>query len=411
MKCRNCGEPLRFVVCDLVSAPFSNAYLSDIELDEPEIYYPLCLYMCKHCWLMQIEDYKKANEIFGEDYRYYSSYSSLWLQHAKEYVNLIIPRLGLTSDSKVMEIASNDGYLLQYFKNLGIPCFGVDPAKGPAQKANEIGIETIVAFFSTGFADELIHSKGLQDLVIGNNVLAHVPDINNFVAGLAKILSPHGTVNMEFPHLLELIQNTQFDTIYHEHYFYLSLKTVESIFKKHGLRIYNVETLFTHGGSLRIYACHTKDSFHPTEKSVNLIVNKERSAGLFGSQTYIEFQRNVSKIRRQFLKFLIEKRMLEKRIAGYGAAAKGNTLLNYCGIKGTDLIEYVADASPFKQGFYLPGSRVPIVEPQRIFLDKPDFIIIFPWNIKHEIMKQLEDIRDWGGKFIIPIPELEVIDA
>jgi SAM-dependent methyltransferase len=411
MKCRNCGETLSLVVCDLVSAPMSNAYLSGIELDEPEIYYPLCVYVCDQCWLMQIEDYKKAHEIFGEDYRYYSSYSSLWLRHAEDYVKKIVPLLGLTQTSKVMEIASNDGYLLQYFKNLGIPCFGVDPARGPAQKANKMGIETIVAFFNTDFAHELVSTKGLQDLIIGNNVLAHVPDINNFVAGLAKILSRHGTVTMEFPHLLELICDTQFDTIYHEHYFYLSLTTVESIFKKHGLRIYHIEQLFTHGGSLRIYACHTEDSVHPTETSVDLIRNKERSAGLFESQTYLAFQRKADQIRSRFLQFLIEQRTAGKRIVGYGAAAKGNTLLNYCGIKGTGFIEYVADASPFKQGFYLPGSRIPIVEPQRIFLDKPDFVIIFPWNIKNEIMTQLKDIREWGGKFIIPIPELEVIDA
>jgi len=411
MECRNCGEKLSLVVCDLVSAPFSNAYLSAAELELPEIYYPLCLYVCNNCWLMQIEDFKKANEIFGDDYRYYSSYSSVWLRHAEEYVKMIVPRLGLTRSSKVMEIASNDGYLLQYFKPLGIPCFGVDPAKGPAQNANKMGVETIVSFFDSDFADELIHTKGLQDLIIGNNVLAHVPDINNFVAGLEKILSPHGTITMEFPHLLELIRDFQFDTIYHEHYFYLSLATVESVFKKHGLRIYNVEQFFTHGGSLRIYACHTDDSSHPTETSVELLIMKERSAGLFKSQTYVKFQKNVDTIRNRFLRFLLEQQTAGKRIVGYGAAAKGNTLLNFCGIKGTGLIEYVADASPFKQGFYLPGSRIPIVEPQRIFQDKPDFVIIFPWNIKDEIMKQLEDIREWGGKFVIPIPELEVIDA
>ncbi len=411
MKCRHCGEDLNLVVCDLVSAPFSNAYLSDVELQLPEIYYPLCVYVCNNCWLMQIEDYQKANEIFGDDYRYYSSYSSIWLRHAEEYVKMIVPRLGLTNTSKVMEIASNDGYLLRYFKPLGIPCFGVDPAKGPAQIANEMGVETIVSFFDADFADELIKTKGLQDLIIGNNVLAHVPDINNFVAGLEKILAPHGTITMEFPHLLELIRDLQFDTIYHEHYFYLSLATVDSIFKKHGLRIYNVEQFFTHGGSLRIYACHTGDSSHPTETSVELLIMKERSAGLFKSQTYLNFQKNIDTIRSRFLQFLLEQRIAGKRIVGYGAAAKGNTLLNYCGIKGTGLIEYVADASPFKQGFFLPGSRIPIVEPQRIFRDKPDFVIIFPWNIKDEIMKQLEGIQEWGGKFVVPIPELEVVDA
>lgn len=411
MNCRNCGENLSLVVCDLVSAPLSNAYISDAELIEPEIYYPLCLYVCEQCWLMQIEDYEKANEIFGETYRYYSSFSSLWLDHAKKYVKMIVSRLKLNHSSKVMEIASNDGYLLQYFKIYGISCFGVDPAEGPAQKANEIGIDTIISFFNSDMATEIVRLKGKQDLIIGNNVLAHVPDINNFVGGLEKCLSPQGTITMEFPHLMELIRYTQFDTIYHEHYSYLLLATVESIFKKHRLRIYDVEKVFTHGGSLRIYACHTEDSSHPTEPSVDVIINEEHSEGLFEGQTYLDFQRKVNKIRSKFLQFLIEQRMAGKRIVAYGAAAKGNTLLNFCGIKGTDLIEYVADASPFKQGFYLPGSRIPIVEPQRIFLDKPDFIIIFPWNIKNEIMKQLEDIRGWGGKFIIPIPELEVIDA
>ena len=398
-------------MCDLVSAPLSNAYIAEAELRKPEIYYPLCLYICNQCWLMQIEDYNKAHEIFGDTYRYYSSFSTLWLNHASKYVKMIISRLNLNNTSKVMEIASNDGYLLQYFKMDGIPCFGVDPAEGPAQKANDMGIETIVSFFNLDMAAEIVKLKGRQDLIIGNNVLAHVPDINNFVAGLEISLSSHGTITMEFPHLMELIGQTQFDTIYHEHYSYLLLATVESIFKKHGLRIYDVEKVFTHGGSLRIYACHADDKSHPTLLSVELIISEERSQGLFQIQTYHDFQRRVNKIRSRFLQFLIEQRMAGKRIVAYGAAAKGNTLLNYCGVKGTEFIEYVADASPFKQGFYLPGSRIPIVEPHRIFLDKPDFIIIFPWNIKNEIITQLEGIREWGGKFIIPIPELEVIDA
>ena len=398
-------------MCDLVSAPLSNAYISEAELSKPEIYYPLCLYICEHCWLMQIEDYKVADEIFGEDYRYYSSFSTLWLNHAANYVKMIVSRLHLDTASKVMEIASNDGYLLQYFKPDGIPCFGVDPAEGPARKANEMGIETIVSFFNLDMASEIVKLKDKQDLIIGNNVLAHVPDINNFVAGLEVCLSPQGTITMEFPHLMELIRHTQFDTIYHEHYSYLLLATVKSIFNKHGLRVYDVEKVFTHGGSLRIYACHTGDVSHPTELSVDLIINEERLQGLFERQTYLDFQRRVNEIRNRFLQFLIENRIAGKRIVAYGAAAKGNTLLNYCGIKGTEFIEYVADASPFKQGFYLPGSRIPIVEPKQISLDKPDFIIIFPWNIKNEIMKQLEGVREWGGKFIIPIPELEVIDA
>jgi SAM-dependent methyltransferase len=386
----------------------SNSYLSAAELDGAEIYYPLCVYVCTNCWLMQIEDYQKSHEIFGEDYRYYSSYSSLWLKHAEEYVNTIVPLLGLTDSSKVMEIASNDGYLLQFFKQHNIPCFGIDPAKGPAEKAEENGIETITEFFNAGFAETLVRTKGYQDLIIGNNVLAHVPDINNFVAGLAIILSPQGTVTMEFPHLMELIRDTQFDTIYHEHYFYLSLATVESIFVKHGLRIYDVEKLNTHGGSLRIYACHTEDASHPTEQSVDQIVKEEQTAGLFDETTYLVFQGKVDHIRDTFLQFLIEKSTEDKRVVGYGAAAKGNTLLNYCGVKGTSLIEYVADASPYKQGFYLPGSRIPIVDSQKIFNDKPDYVIIFPWNLKTEIMKQLDGIREWGGQFVLVIPELEI---
>ncbi len=411
MDCRNCGTNLSLIVCDLVSAPLSNAYISEAELRKPEIYYPLCLYVCERCWLMQIEDYKVADEIFGEDYRYYSSFSTLWLNHAAKYVKMIVTRLKLDASSKVMEIASNDGYLLQYFKIDGIPCFGVDPAEGPARKANEMGIETILSFFNLEMASEIVKLKGKQDLIIGNNVLAHVPDINNFVAGLNICLSAEGTITMEFPHLMELIRQTQFDTIYHEHYSYLLLATVKSIFEKHGLRIYDVEKVFTHGGSLRIYACHTEDFSHPAEPSVDLIINEERLQGLFEVQTYLDFQRRVNEIRNRFLQFLIENIMAGKRIVAYGAAAKGNTLLNYCGIKGTELIEYVADASPFKQGFYLPGSRIPIVEPHRIFLDKPDFIIIFPWNIKNEIMKQLEGVQEWKGKFVIPIPVLEVLDA
>jgi len=387
----------------------SNSYLSVAELDGPEIYYPLSVYVCTHCWLMQIEDYQKSQEIFGEDYRYYSSYSSLWLKHAEEYVNKIIPLLGLTSSSKVMEIASNDGYLLQFFKRRDVPCFGVDPAKGPATKAEEKGIETVCEFFTTTLAEELVRKKGLQDLIIGNNVLAHVPDINNFVASLALVLSPHGTVTLEFPHLLELICENQFDTIYHEHYFYLSLTTVHSIFSKHGLRIYDVEKLSTHGGSLRVYACHTNDTSHPTERAVSLIINEEQRTGLFEILTYHAFQERVDQIRINFLQFLLEQRASGKRIVGYGAAAKGNTLLNYCGIKGTTYIEYVADASPFKQGFYLPGSRIPIVDSERIFIDKPDYVIIFPWNLKTEIMKQLAGIREWGGQFVLVIPSLKVL--
>lgn len=410
MKCRFCGANLEHVVCDLITAPPSNDYLSQTELLMPEFYYPLKVFVCDKCWLVQVEEFKKCNEIFGRNYRYYSSYSSLWLQHAERYVSMIIKRLNLTTQSKVMEIASNDGYLLQYFRQQKVPCFGVDPADGPAASAAEKGVETIVSFFDSRLAIELCRSKGKQDLIIGNNVLAHVPSINDFVAGIRLILASEGTLTMEFPHLLELINDTQFDTIYHEHFCYLSLGTVQSIFLQHGLRIYDVEKFSTHGGSLRIYACHCGDTSHPTRDSVPHLISEEQKAGLFKEDTYRRFQERVDIIRTQFLTFLIEQKKAGKRVIGYGAAAKGNTLLNYCGIKGTDLISYVADASPYKQGFFLPGARIPIVHPDTIKNDRPDYIIIFPWNIKNEIVQQLSFVREWGGKFIIAVPDIEILE-
>lgn len=409
MICRSCGAQVTRVVCDLHHAPPSNAYLSQDELELPEIYYPLRVLVCESCWLMQIDEYKQAAEIFSRDYRYYSSYSSSWVNHASDFVSMIIPRLGLDKNSRVLEIASNDGYLLQFFVHHGIPCLGVDPAEGPADEAQKRGIETIRDFFSIRFAREIVKEKGEQDLVIGNNVLAHVPDINGFVEGLREVLAHDGTITLEFPHLLELMRHVQFDTIYHEHYSYFSLITVRDLFMRHHLRIYDVERLPTHGGSLRVYACHEGSDINTISQAVTDCIDEEIRYGLNTPDVYISFQENVNKIRENFLSFLLEQKRVGKQVVGYGAAAKGNTLLNACGIKGTDLIRYVVDASPYKQGFFLPGSHIPIYHPDRIMSDKPDVIIIFPWNIAEEIVLLLKCAHNWNGEAIIPIPTIRVL--
>ncbi|PWR70703.1 class I SAM-dependent methyltransferase [Methanospirillum lacunae] len=409
MNCRLCGSPISRIVCDLNHAPPSNGYLSSKELNLPEIYYPLRVLVCESCWLMQIDQYKQAIDIFSRDYRYFSSYSISWVNHAYEYVSMIIPRLGLHQKSKVLEIASNDGYLLQFFVENGIPCIGVDPATGPAESAEERGIETIRDFFSIRVAQEIIDKNGTQDLVIGNNVLAHVPDINGFVESLKLILSPEGTITMEFPHILELLRKVQFDTIYHEHYSYLSLMTVLELFSRHRLRIYDIERLPTHGGSLRIYACHAESKRYPCNKTVTDCIAEEKKYGLNTSERYIDFQKKVEEITEKFMSFLLEKKQDGKLVIGYGAAAKGNTLLNACGIKGTNLIRYVVDASPHKQGFFLPGSHIPIYHPNRIKEDKPDVVIVFPWNISSEISSNLKYISEWGGILVAPIPSITIL--
>ena len=409
MKCRFCGNEITKTVVDLINAPPSNAYLREEQLNEPEVYYPLKIMVCEHCWLVQVDEYASSADIFDDDYLYFSSYSSSWVEHARKYVEMIIPKLSLTERSRVMEIASNDGYLLQFFVQAKIPCVGVEPSTSTHAAALEKGVESIPEFFGESFAREMIKACGKQDLIIGNNVLAHVPDINDFVEGLRTALADTGTITMEFPHLLNLLTYHQFDTIYHEHYSYLSLYTVQQIFAAHGLKIYDVETLPTHGGSLRIYACHNSDPRSITE-SVGKVVADETAYGLTKYETYVSFQKQVENIRSAFLAFLLQAKTEGKTVVGYGAAAKGNTLLNYCGIKGNQTIAAVADASPHKQGRYLPGSHIPVISPEKIKDLQPDYLIIFPWNLRDEIIQQNSYIREWGGKFVTVIPQLEIIE-
>lgn len=403
MKCRFCKTPLSFEFVNLNTAPPSNAFLKSEQLAEAEMFYPLKLYVCEHCFLAQVDEHKKCDEIFDAEYVYFSSFSESWLKHAEEYTSMITRRLGLDASSVVTEIAANDGYLLQYFVKAGIPCLGVEPTHSTAKAAREKGIEIVEQFFTSEMAGSLKQS----DLIIGNNVLAHVPDINDFVTGLKRALKPSGTVTMEFPHLMQLVALNQFDTIYHEHFSYLSLGTVIRIFEHAGLTIYDVEELPTHGGSLRIYAAHT-DAGMPSRSGVKKVLEKEHEAGMGELAYYRDFQRRVDAVKNSFLSFLIDASKAGKSVVGYGAAAKGNTLLNYCGVK-RDLVTFVADRSPHKQGLFLPGSRIPVLNEKEITELKPDYIVIFPWNIKDEIMNQLAYTRTWGCKFVIAIPTLEVL--
>jgi hypothetical protein len=409
MKCRLCGNDIEDIVLDLVNAPPSNAYLRKEQLNNPETYYPLKIMVCKHCWLVQMDEYASSADIFDDDYLYFSSYSTSWVNHARKYVDMITYRLSLSKKSHVMEIASNDGYLLQFFVKKSIPCIGVEPSTSTISAAKEKGVDSIPEFFGTVLANKIVTEREKQDLIIGNNVLAHVPNINDFVEGLKIALNTYGTITMEFPHLLNLLRLNQFDTIYHEHYSYLSLSSVKKMFASHDLMIYDVEELPTHGGSLRIYACHKNAGFN-ISKSVSDVLTKEQDAEMNTLNAYIYFQDRVEKIRADFLSFLLSAQNEGKIVAGYGAAAKGNTLLNYCGVKGEGLIKAVADASPHKQGRYLPGSHIPVVSPEKINELKPDYLIIFPWNLKEEIMQQNAFIRTWGGKFVTVIPEMKISD-
>lgn len=407
MNCRFCGQPNLHRFVDLGSAPFSNAYLQQGDLDTPEVYYPLRALVCPACWLVQIEGNIEANKIFTADYSYFSSTSLSWLQHATEYSNMICSRLGIDKSSFVLEIASNDGYLLKEFVARGIPCLGIEPTRETATVAEKAGVPTLREFFNNELAIQLANQGRQADLIIGNNVYAHVPDIGDFTRGLKAALKPGGTINLEFPHLMRLIQNTQFDTIYHEHYSYLSLHTVALIFTAAGLRIFDLEELPSHGGSLRIYGCHTTDPRQQTEAVAELL-EKERLEGLRELVTYSCFQKQADQIKYQLPGFLMEQKQQDRTIAAYGAAAKGNTLLNYCGIK-PDLIPYVCDAAPSKQGKFLPGSRIPIVAPSELRIRRPEMVLILPWNITSEIIEQHGYIREWGGEFVVAIPELEVL--
>jgi 2-polyprenyl-3-methyl-5-hydroxy-6-metoxy-1,4-benzoquinol methylase len=407
MKCRFCNTELENVFIDLVNSPPSNSFLTKEQLQEPEVFYPLKTYTCKKCMLVQVDEFKKAEDIFNSDYVYFSSFSTSWLAHSRRYTELMANRFGIKEDSLVIEVASNDGYLLQYFKEKNIPVLGIEPTLSTANEARKKGIETIVDFFGIRLAELLKEENRQADLILGNNVLAHVPDLNDFVGGLKILLKENGIVTMEFPHILQLIQNNQFDTIYHEHFSYFSLITVKQVFEKHGLAVFDVEELPTHGGSLRIYAKHGSDNSKQLSPSIETLLAKEKQFNLHSPAGYANFQVKVEDLKYQLLNFLLDEKKKGKKIAAYGAAAKGNTMLNYFGIKN-DLIEFVVDKSPFKQGKYLPGSHIPVVTEDEIRKAKPDYILIFPWNIKEEITEQLNYVREWDCKFVVAIPSLNI---
>jgi hypothetical protein len=408
MRCRFCGHELTYEFINLGNAPPSNAFLTKEELNKPEVFYPLKLFVCGFCFLVQIDEYKKTEEIFNAGYAYFSSFSRSWLEHAKYYAEMMIKRFNLDNAHQIIEVASNDGYLLQYFKEMGIPCLGIEPTEGTAKAAREKDIETIEAFFGTDLAKRLVKENRAADLLIGNNVLAHVPDLNNFVSGLRIALKPQGIITMEFPHLLRLIDNCQFDTIYHEHFSYFSLFTVKMVFEKHGLEIFDVEELPTHGGSLRIYAKHVENVSRKISTNVPDIISKELASGIDGLSYYQGFQKKVEQSKADLLEFLVAQKKAGRKVAAYGAAAKGNTLLNYCGIK-KDLVNFVVDISPHKQGRHLPGSHIPIVSEEELRKHKPDYVLILPWNIEKEIVEQLQYVHKWGGRLAIPTPDIRVL--
>lgn len=406
MNCRFCQAPLHDVFLDLGSAPPSNAFLRAEDLNAAEVWFPLKLFTCAHCKLVQVGEVQKHDALFSSDYVYFSSYSRTWLAHAERYVTQASQRLSLDAHSLVIEIASNDGYLLQYVKARGIPCVGVEPTASTATAARERGIDTIEQFFGEDFARQFANTRRRANLIIANNVLAHVPDINDFVKGLKAALAPDGVITVEFPHLLQLVEQRQFDTIYHEHFSYFSFHTVQKIFASHGLRIWDVEELPTHGGSLRLWACHANAS-HAETAATHTLMAKEATVGMLDLAWYSGFQRAADKLKDDVLRFLLEAKRNGKQAVGYGAAAKGNTLLNYAGVR-PDLLPYVVDASPHKQGRYLPGSRIPVVCEDRIRETQPDYVLILPWNLREEIQAQLAYIREWGGRFVTAVPTLQV---
>lgn len=408
MRCRFCKTELEHVFIDLVNSPASNSFLTEAELNEPEVFYPLKVYTCHKCFLVQIDEYKKSDNIFDNKYVYFSSYSKSWLKHAQQYAEMMTNRFRLSQGSRVVEIASNDGYLLQYFKEKNIPVLGIEPTSNTAEVAQSKDIETVIEFFGQQLATDLTSRNIQADVLLGNNVLAHVPDILDFVKGMKILLKKDGVITMEFPHLLQLIINNQFDTIYHEHFSYLSFTTVKSIFESQGLDMFDVDELPTHGGSLRIYAKHHEDVSKEIGSNVAKLLQKEKEAGITDINYYSDFSEKAMKVKIDFITFLAEQKKAGKKVAAYGAAAKGNTLLNYCGVKN-DMISFVVDASPHKQNKFLPASHIPVVNEERLKNDKPDFVIIFPWNLKEEITAQLEYIKGWGGKFVIPIPALQII--
>ncbi len=406
MKCRHCSAALKLPFLDLGSAPPSNAYLSAPGLRAPEVWYPLRLLVCERCWLVQTEDHAGREALFGDDYAYFSSYSSSWLAHSRAYVCAMRERLALDGSSLVAEVAANDGYLLQYVRDAGIPCYGVEPTASTAAAARQRGIDIVERFFGVDLAEELAAEGRQVDLVAANNVLAHVPDIDDFVRGFARLLKPGGMATFEFPHLLRMVRQHQFDTAYHEHYSYLSLTAVERIFAADGLEVFDVESLPTHGGSLRVYAQRADAGARTRTPAVAALLREEVGAGMTSAAFYAGFQGAADRVKDDFCAFLIDARRQGKRVAAYGAAAKGNTLMNYAGIR-PDLIAFVVDRNPAKQGKFMPGSRIPIVDEARLHAERPDFVVLLPWNLRSELGAQLAGVREWGGRFVVAVPELQ----
>jgi SAM-dependent methyltransferase len=404
--CRFCGAQLRQTFIDLGMSPLCETYPAAADFHRGEVYYPLHVYVCTRCFLVQLEEFERVENIFG-DYLYFSSYSDSWLKHAENYCNKMSARLGLNAQSFVVEVASNDGYLLQYFVKQAVPVLGIEPAANVAKVAVEKNVPTLVKFFGTKLAEEVALTNGRADLVLGNNVLAQVPDLNDFVEGLKVLLKPEGVLTLEFPHLLQLIKRNEFDTIYHEHFSYFSLFATRQILAAHNLKVYDVEELSSHGGSLRVYACRNESATHEAQPVVDMLIAEEKRAGLDTPDGYRTFSAQVKQTKFELLDFLLTAARQGKTVAGYGAPGKSATLLHYCGI-GKDLIQYTVDRSPHKQGRFLPGSHIPIYHPDRIRETKPDYVVILPWNLKTEIMAQLEFIREWGGRFVVPIPKLAI---
>jgi SAM-dependent methyltransferase len=405
--CRLCAAPLEQAFADLGMSPLANSYLAPDQANAMEPFYPLRAFVCSRCFLVQLEQFETPEHIFS-DYAYFSSYSTSWLEHSRRYVEQVVDRFGIDEDSQVVELASNDGYLLQYFRERQIPVLGIEPAGNVAKVALQKGIPTLVEFFGRDTARSLAEESS-ADLLVGNNVLAHVPDLNDFVGGMKILLKPGGVITMEFPHLMHLIDNHQFDTIYHEHFSYFSLVTAQRVFESHGLRLFDVEELPTHGGSLRIYGAHQDDDGKPESERLTELAQRERGAGFEEIDTYRRYAQAVEEEKRDILAFLIDLKRQDLSIAGYGAPAKGNTLLNYCGI-GTDFIDYTVDINPAKQGHLLPGSHIPIHAPEKLSETRPDVVLILPWNLRQEIVEQYSHVRDWGGRFAARAPQMRLLD-
>jgi SAM-dependent methyltransferase len=405
--CRFCGEALNDTVVDLGMSPLCESYVRLEQLNAMERFYPLRVSVCRRCWLVQLEQYVSAEHIFSE-YAYYSSFSDSWVEHARDYTMKMIDRFGLGATSQVVELASNDGYLLQWFVKAGVPSLGIEPAANVAAAAEDRGVTTLVRFFGAELATELVANGCRADLLVGNNVLAQVPDLNDFVAGMKTLLAPGGVLTLEFPHVLRLIDENQFDTIYHEHFSYFSAHTTRTIFARHGLELFDVEEIPTHGGSLRVYGRHVDDISRPVTPAVSDLLAREVAFGLTEVDRYLQFSAQVEETKRGILDLLIELKRQGKRIAGYGAPGKGNTLLNYCGIR-SDFLEFTVDRNTYKQGLFLPGTHIPIYAPEEIDRRQPDYVFVLPWNFKDEIMAQMAHIREWGGRFIVPIPEAQIV--